>query len=374
MPDPPLPWFLALLAATRRSLRALGLMPVARRIKAFAVRHTPGWVKTSRLAYKFKLAIENVNFSAQSDVHDLPAIFHYWSNRYLGPKAREAGFDHPDAFFVQHLCNCYDGASGGTRRFASIGAGNCDTEVRVARAIAATGRDAFTIECLEISKAMLARGVEQARAEGVGAHVLPVEGDFNFWRPAGTYDAIMANQSLHHVSRLESLFDAVRAALAPHGRFIVSDTIGRNGHMRWPEALAIVQEFWSELPASYRYNRALERHEESYENWDCSAAGFEGVRAQDILPLLLERFSFEVYFAFGNVIDVFVDRAFGHNFDPARDWDRDFIDRVQARDEAEIRAGRLTPTHMFAVMHAGPQGKMRCVDGITPAGSLRRTQ
>jgi hypothetical protein len=71
---------------------------------------------------------------------------------------------------------------------------------------------------------------------------------------------------------------------------------------------------------------------------------------------------------------VFTDRAFGHNFDVASERDRDFIDRVHARDEAEIRAGRLTPTHMFAVMHTGPQGELHCVDGLTPAGSLRRTQ
>jgi hypothetical protein len=58
---------------------------------------------------------------------------------------------------------------------------------------------------------------------------------------------------------------------------------------------------------------------------------------------------------------------------PARDWDRDFIDRVHVRDEREMRAGRLTPTHMFAVMHTGPQGEMLCVDGLTPAASPRKT-
>ena len=74
------------------------------------------------------------------------------------------------------------------------------------------------------------------------------------------------------------------------------------------------------------------------------------------------------------MIDVFIDRGFGHHFDVAGEWDRDFIDRVHARDEVEILAGRMKPTHMLAVMHTGPQGEMRCVDGLTPAGSLRRTQ
>src|SRR5688500_964645 len=35
----------------------------------------------------------------------------------------------------------------------------------------------------------------------------------------------------------------------------------------------------------------LKRHEELYENGDCNTEGFVGVRAQDILPLLLARFN-----------------------------------------------------------------------------------
>ena len=79
--------------------------------------------------------------------------------------------------------------------------------------------------------------------------------------------------------------------------------IGRNGHQLWPEALEIVHEFWRQLPERYRYNRALKRYEELYENWDCSLESFEGIRAQDILPLLLEYFHFQLFVGCGNVID-----------------------------------------------------------------------
>jgi hypothetical protein len=36
--------------------------------------------------------------------------------------------------------------------------------------------------------------------------------------------------------RLEHLFDAVSTALGEDGRFVIYDIIGRNGHLRWPEA------------------------------------------------------------------------------------------------------------------------------------------
>jgi hypothetical protein len=148
--------------------------------------------------------------------------------------------------------------------------------------------------------------------------------------------------------------------------------IGRNGHQRWPEALAAVHEFWKELPSSYRYNRLLDRHEEMYENWDCSNEGFEGIRAQDILPLLLERFDFRLFIGFSNVVDVFIDRAFGHNFDADQEWDRDFVDRVHAFDEESFKSGALTPTHMLAVLSAQECHEHLYSRGIAPTQGIRK--
>ena len=73
------------------------------------------------------------NYRDVANVHELPDIFHYWSNKYLRPKAVQLGFDHPDEFFALHLQEA--GVREGPKppRFVSIGAGNCDTEVRVAK-------------------------------------------------------------------------------------------------------------------------------------------------------------------------------------------------------------------------------------------------
>src|SRR5205823_5788867 len=173
-----------------------------------------------------------------------------------------------------------------------------------------------------------------------------VEADFNDWNPAHRYDAVIANQSLHHVLKLEELFARIKSSLKPSGVFVISDMIGRNGHQRWPEALEIVHEFWRQLPPSYRFNRQLRRYEELFENWDCSVEGFEGIRSQDILPLLIEYFHFHVFIGVGNVIHPFVDRSFGSNFDAKQAWDRNFIDRVHERDEQEIVSGHIAPTHL----------------------------
>ena len=321
-------------------------------------------------AYEQRIAQETRIFAEQVEVHDLPAIFHYWSNTYLLPVLQSFGCQHPEDFLALHLFESAKRCGVARPRFVSLGCGNCDAEVRIAQDLVRRGLTDFTFECLDINPAMLERGAALAREAGLEGRVLPLPGDFNHWVPEGQYDGIMANQSLHHVLELEILFDAVRGALKPEAGFVVSDMIGRNGHQRWPEAAAIVREFWRELPPTYRYNRQLQRQEDDFIDWDCSIEGFEGVRAQDILPLLLERFGFEVFIGFGNVIDPFIDRGFGHHFDVQHAFDRHFIDRVHARDESEMLAGTITPTHMLAVLRTVPtQTQHR--DGLAPAQCVR---
>lgn len=299
--------------------------------------------------YEGRIEQEVARFSAEEVVNDLPDIFHYWSNTHLRPLMEPFGFSYPEDFFalqIQRQAAALDRHV----QVISIGAGNCDSEVHIATLLRERGVTGFTITCLDLTDAMLQRGRQLAEREGLLAHFRFVHADFNQWQPAETYDVVMANQSLHHVTNLEGLFDAIHSAIGPSGVFATSDMIGRNGHRRWPEALNIVREFWNELPSPYRYNVQLRRKERTFKDWDCSLEGFEGIRAQDILPLLLERFGFDFFLAYGNVIDPFVDRGFGPHFDPENTWDRSFIDRVHARDEAEILSGAIKPTHMMAVM------------------------
>jgi hypothetical protein len=154
--------------------------------------------------------------------------------------------------------------------------------------------------------------------------------------------------------------------------FLVSDMIGRNGHQRWPEALELVREFWKELPDRYKYNQLLKRSEPDYINYDCATSGFEGIRAQDILPLLTSCFQFELFVPFANAIFVFIDRPFGHNFDATAAWDQDFIDRVHTRDEEGILAGKLTPTQMLAVLRTVDVEPLLIHPRLTPRFCIRK--
>ena len=72
------------------------------------------WRRTGgRLRYRSQAAAEDAFFAGCVDVHALPPIFHYWSNRYLRPMLEEFGFSHPDAFFAKYADPQYDIWKGG---------------------------------------------------------------------------------------------------------------------------------------------------------------------------------------------------------------------------------------------------------------------
>ena len=139
----------------------------------------------------------------------------------------------------------------------------------IAKNLINAGFKDFIFECLEINPAMLERGKEIAKVNVVLDHMLFVEADFNTWVPSKKYDGVMANQSLHHVTHLEHLFDQINKGLYDEGSFVISDMIGRNGHQRWPESLEIINKYWKELSENYKYNVILNRNEQEYDNWDC---------------------------------------------------------------------------------------------------------
>lgn len=362
----------------RSILAATGTLGAARKIHSqFRPPRSPQGADSvsNEREYLARVSAEIATFDNIDVVHDLPPIFHYWSNKYLLALIKPFGFIHPDDFFIKQLAKVMDTAGAGGAVFISIGAGNCDTELRVAQGLIALGHEDFVIECLDLNPSMLARGRDLAKEHGMEQHIRPVEGDFNQWRAAKPYHAVMANQSLHHVMQLEHLFDAILDAIKPlNGVLITSDMIGRNGHQRWPEALSLLEEFWDQLPPKYKYNRQLKRQDDQFVNWDCATDGFEGIRAQDIMRLLSERFHFDLFVPFANLITPFIDRGFGHNFDVDSEFDRSFIDRVHARDEVEIRAGRIGPTQMFAVLSSDWSRPTQCIDGLTPGFCTRKVE
>jgi hypothetical protein len=139
----------------------------------------------------------------------------------------------------------------------------------------------------------------------------------------------------------------------------------------WPEARVEVERFWDTLPDGYRFDRTTGARSRDYRDYDHSTVGFEGIRAQDILRLLAERFHFEVFAAHTCIVLPFVERRFGWNFDPAREFDTRFIDAVDERDVQLLSAGQVKPTQLVAAMRKAPVAATRSLYGLTPEACIR---
>jgi SAM-dependent methyltransferase len=311
-------------------------------------------------------------FANRVDISALPESHSYCANRYWLPRMQALGFGSIDEMYLSYLLK-FSEFHPGPLRVLSVGAGNCDHELALGGLLRERGADAWTFVCLDVNPAMLARGQAQAESAGLGKHFRFLAADVNGWQPeAGAFGAVMASHSLHHIVDLEALFEKINRALAPGGYFLVNDMIGRNGHRRWPEALKYLPPLWRVLEDRHKFNHHTQMVEKEFINWDYSHSGFEGIRAQDILPLLLQRFAFDMFLGFGNLIDPFIDRAFGFNFDPEAAIDRQFLDLVMSLDDHLLESGELKPTHMLAALTALPQtAAPRCHKHLTPGFCVR---
>lgn len=300
--------------------------------------------------YATKLQAQIEQYREVKDIHDLPDIFHFWSNKHLRPRINHVmGVDSIVDVYARPFAAALE-ANDGNRRLLSIGAGDCSVEMGVARRLLELGHRNFEFVCLEVSPFLLERAAAALTTDAAGPLVRLQQVDINCWTPQEQYAGIMANHSLHHFVDLERIFGSVHESLDRRGVFVTNDMIGRNGHMRWPEVLEFIDSIWAFMPQRYKFNRQLNRVDDPFVNWDCSNEGFEGVRAQDILPLLNRTFGFESFLAVGGIVDVFIDRAFGHNFDPNDATDTAFVDFLQLLNDRLTDADVVKPTTMFAVM------------------------
>jgi SAM-dependent methyltransferase len=321
----------------------------------------------TKVAQQIKQYEEGVNF------HALPAAFSTWAQDYAFVGFREV-FGVPtiyDLFSSAYTEVRKRSGREGIGRILSIGCGDGSIEIEVAKRLVAEHGHTFVIECCDLSPILLGQLTSNAEAAGLTDVLLPREVDLNRTPISGPFDVIMANHSLHHIVELESLFDYCKRELSDGGIFAVNDMIGRSGHMRWPEARALIDPVWPILTEPMRYNAILKRLDVSFIDHDCSTFGFEGIRAQDILPQMLERFHPWKFHATGGFIDVFVERGYGHGFKIDEPSDRAMIKMLGALNDILLDAGVITPTLMLAWFTKDERGEVRYRER-SAAGSVRR--
>ena len=312
--------------------------------------------ETAQDSYQEKVK-QQIEQYAEEEIHDLPAIFHVWSHHFLGPGFTEVyGVATINDFYVKAAAEATKDFSKPCR-ILSVGCGDGTVEIELAKSLRERGVD-FRLEGADLSPLLIERFQQTVEQNGLQDHVCPLVQDLNATNVGEQYDVIMANHSLHHMVDLEKLFDLVKASLRDEGIFATCDMIGRNGHMRWPETEAVLQAIWPTLSQKQRFHhKLLQDHSERFVDHDCSDVGFEGIRAQDILYLILDRFSPYKFFAYGGFVDVLVDRGYGHGFDATNENDRQLIISLSNLNDIMLDAGVIKPTAMMAYFTKDDRGE-----------------
>lgn len=311
------------------------------------------------ISYEEKLKREVQIYENQQVIHNLPPNHHTYTSRAI---------DEP-LFKLTGSRNFYDWCASEVDGLAerlsrkiyglSIGCGNGDSELEVLSRVKNKHLVEFT--GVDINPVMIDRAKKLAAEKGFDMLNF-MEGDFNSLKLNKKYDFFFANHSLHHVIELENLFEAIEKYSNDEMIFLINDMIGRNGHKLWDGTKEVVDNVWSLIDKKYKLNAYTKQYDKNVMNIDCSQEGFEGIRAQDILPLLLHYFDADIYLPFSATVSRFIDRVYGHNFNINDKKDLSLITSIIEIDLEILAKGQLAATQAFIkVVKKGRTEKCRYI-------------
>ena len=219
------------------------------------------------------------------------------------------------------------------------------------RALAGRGRFSSIVAC-DFAKDSVDRAKARAIELGLTSieyRVLDLERD-----PLdGPYDAIFANDVLHHISDLEGLYLRIRAALKPTGKFLFNEYVGPNRFQYTDERMDLINRYFRVLPDRLRldhvtgqvlWRRArLDRYKVEKED------PTEAVRSEEVLPLARHFFQPEKEYPYGG--GLLNPLLFGvvANFREEENGSGRLLEMLCAAEDRLTRAGVLEPDFFLFV-------------------------
>jgi ubiquinone/menaquinone biosynthesis C-methylase UbiE len=102
-----------------------------------------------------------------------------------------------------------------------------------------------------------------------------------------TWDIILCVSALHHIVELEKVVRFCHHSLDPDGEFwSIGEYVGRNGNRLWPGAYDEANRFFKNLPEKFRFNHHSRQIDPVIPDNDYSVGCFEGIRSEEIEPIL----------------------------------------------------------------------------------------
>ncbi|MBN1483919.1 MAG: class I SAM-dependent methyltransferase [Chloroflexia bacterium] len=234
--------------------------------------------------------------------------------------------EQADVDWVQYTLSRHLAGRTPVERCLSLGCGRGGLERYLASLSAFSHCDACDLAEASIAEARLA-----AARKGDPIHYFVCDLNETVFQPKPRYNVVWAAGIVHHVQRLESLFQQVHNILKPDGFFVLNEYIGPNRFQFPPRQRQLIQACWELLPPDYRQpvraataQRAQRTAQQRDLGW-LLRRSWEKILDGDLLPALRRRLNLHRAVA-----------ASGVRFPSARD--------VAATDPSEaIRSAEIVP-------------------------------
>src|SRR5207249_4883032 len=133
--------------------------------------------------YKASMRMEIDAYTATENVHDLPVMANYWSDKYLVPMLEPFGFRNSVEFFRTYIGRVCTNKKDSTISILSIGAGNAATEINIGEWLRENSIENYTFKCADINADVLKRGQASALDKGLADKFTFETFDVNRWNP-----------------------------------------------------------------------------------------------------------------------------------------------------------------------------------------------
>ena len=206
------------------------------------------------------------------------------------------------------------------------------------RALSERGRFGRILAC-DVASATVERARREAERMGISNIDYRVL-DLEHAPLGGPYDAIIANDVLHHITDLEGVYGRIHEALAPEGKFLFNEYVGPNRFQYSEERMHLINRYFRLLGDELRRDytgETLWRRERLSPARVIADDPTEAVRSEDVLPVARQVFRVEREYPYGG--GLLNPLLFGiiPNF---RDDDAAHVALLEALCEAEERLSR----------------------------------
>jgi ubiquinone/menaquinone biosynthesis C-methylase UbiE len=239
-------------------------------------------------------------------------------------------------------------------RLLSLGCGYGGQDLMIASRLSRP----FEIIAIDLNSRLFAEAERRARSEDFNIQFVPADMNFISIQP-GAFDVIYAHASLHHALNLEHLFDQIYCGLKDNGRLVVLDIIGKTQVLFWKENVEFAARLIRNLPFRYRpwvsklfWRSVMFNPYSVIEPYSEPAiqVGMEGIRQEEIEPLLQQRFTPVKLFKYNAYMRLIcTNPAIGPRLDPAQPRARAYLDKLIDLEMQQIENGNLRATELLGV-------------------------